>query len=103
MMDDLDHSIAAAAAKIAPILRDQGASWPAPSGSKRQPSIMPQRFAPEPADVALVLRRLVDDLKPGTRLEDCGMVVEWLDRHDTGPDDHISFSVIVHTAPAPAK
>lgn len=98
MMDELDRGIAAAAGKMAPILRNLGVTWGPEPGLKQ---ILPQRIVPDVADVALVLRRLVDDLQPGTRLQEGCMAVEWTDSADTGPEEHISFSVVVHTAPAP--
>lgn len=99
MMDEVDEGIAAAACRIAPILRDLGVTWSPAPGRNR---IMPQRIVPDVADVALVLRRLVNDLTPGTRLQQGCMAVEWTDDADGGPDEHICFSVVVHTAPAPA-
>lgn len=99
-MNDLDRAVAAAANRITPILQELGVMWPA--GQAAKGPIPATRFVPGVADVVLVLRSMVGDLRPGMTLESAGMAVTWTDDADTGPADQVVFSVIVHTGPAPA-
>jgi hypothetical protein len=74
------HRIALAANRAAEVFAEHGWTWALPEDPTG-------RFIPTGADIALSIRRKVDDLTPGTRIDSGRIAVEWVDDAEHGPGE----------------